>query len=126
MNHLFTKNVINPSYFVEKIHFRDSVVRIPRMLDEQGDQSNVGVQRLKRLRPHLVLIRLRLEQPVRDVHAELRAKPEESSDQIVRLQDALKAHLSDEMPEGFRRVPSGARRVVHRDPFLEKILCLFG
>lgn len=67
------------------------------MFDQKGDEPNKSIQVMVALGPdygraggRVLLFGL---STVTDLHAHLCAQPEEASDEIIRLQDALLVHL---------------------------------
>lgn len=85
-------------HLVEEIDLGDGVGGLSRVLDQQGDEPHKGVQVVVTLGSDdgctgcRVVLLLSLS-AVADLHTHFCAQPEESCDQVIRLQDSLLMHL---------------------------------
>ena len=96
---------------VEQVDLGDSVGGLSGVLDQQGDEAHKGIQVMVTLGPddggagRGVVLLLGLG-AVADLHTHLRAQPEETSDQVIGLQNALLVHLG-------RTVSTVVRMAIH-------------
>lgn len=99
------------SYLVEQVDLGDCVGGLSRVLDQQSDEANKGVQVVVALgsddggagRRIVLLLGLGA---VADLHTHLCAQPEETRDQVISLQNALLVHLG-------RTVSTLVRMAIH-------------
>ena len=78
------------AYLIEKVDLGDSVARITRVLEKEGDESYKCVQCVKTLDPYSCCIMSRLrERPIAEVNAHLRAQTKKSRYQVIGLENSL-------------------------------------
>ena len=96
------------------------------MLNEQGNESHVSIQRMKSFTADQISCRLGSQRSIRDVDAKLRAQSEKARDQIIGLQYSVQTHLGDKVTKSFGRVAPSVREMVHGYPFLQQEFRLLG
>ena len=95
------------------------------MFDEERDEADEGVESVETLGPDQGGAVVLLGQgAVAQVHAHLGRHPEESGDEVIRLQEPVEIHLLHEDGEGLGGVLASRRRMIHVDPFSQQKLCL--